>query len=321
MWIPAKAAFRAGNVGGTPWDNSWDDANVGNYSTAMGSSTRASGDYSTARGSSTRAIGPYCTAMGVSTTAGAAGSTAMGGGTTASGNYSTAMGNGTTASGDYSTAMGNGTTASGQYTTAIGYQVSTNGFRGSFTIGDASTISGITPLINCSAMNQFMAVFEGGYTLYTSRNLGSGVYLSGGGSGWSGVCDRNKKENFRAIDGEGLLAKIRSMSIVEWNYKGSDPSIKYIGPVAQDFYAAFHLGGTDSLGINSICIDGVNMAAIQALEKRTAELREKTAELETVKSKLSALEERFARLEEALMASKDIARRVSVVSDENGMQR
>jgi regulator of replication initiation timing len=43
--------------------------------------------------------------------------------------------------------------------------------------------------------------------------------------------------------------------------------------MAQDFYAAFRLNGTDSLGINSISIDGINMAAVQALEKRTSEMK------------------------------------------------
>jgi hypothetical protein len=107
--------------------------------------------------------------------------------------------------------------------------------------------------------------------------------MNSGESGWTSVCDRNKKENFRPIDGEQILAKIKEMPITEWNYKGTDPKVKYIGPVAQDFYSAFHLGGTDSLGINTLCIDGVNIAAIQALEKRTSELlkaNEKIAQLE-----------------------------------------
>ncbi len=130
-----------------------------------------------------------------------------------------------------------------------------------------------------------------------------------------------RKENFRPIDGESLLSKIRAMSITEWNYKNADPSIKYVGPVAQEFYAAFHLGGTDSLGINSISIDGVNMAAIQALEKRTTELREKNAqldatsaelhakaaELEMVRAQVEQLEARLAHLEEVLEGQKSLA--------------
>ncbi|MBI3459179.1 tail fiber domain-containing protein [Candidatus Azambacteria bacterium] len=114
IWYPKKAAFRAGYVDG----NQWNDANIGNYSTAMGYSTIASGTMSTAMGEFTIASGTI--------------STAMGGFTTASGNYSTAMGYSTKASGDYSsTAMGYYTTASGDTSTAMGHHLnvsSTNSF-------------------------------------------------------------------------------------------------------------------------------------------------------------------------------------------------
>ncbi|MBI3459259.1 tail fiber domain-containing protein [Candidatus Azambacteria bacterium] len=88
IWYPKKAAFRAGYVDGSQWD----DQNIGDYSTAMGRSTTASGKYSTV--------------MGVATTASGINSTAMGSSTTASGNSSIAMGISTTASGINSTAMG-----------------------------------------------------------------------------------------------------------------------------------------------------------------------------------------------------------------------
>ena len=116
IWYPSKAAFRAGAVNGTQWD----DANVGDYSTAMGNSASASGVYSTAMGGSTTASGDFSTAMGQNTIASGYTSTAMGVNTTASGIYSTAMGGGTTASGIYSTAMGQETTAGSYASVAIG---------------------------------------------------------------------------------------------------------------------------------------------------------------------------------------------------------
>ena len=93
----SKSAFRAGYVSGTQWD----DANIGNYSTAMGSSTTASGYFSTAMGDFTTASGPVSTAMGANTYA--------------SGNTSTAMGYETEASGDYSIAMGSFSSAAGNF--------------------------------------------------------------------------------------------------------------------------------------------------------------------------------------------------------------
>ncbi len=48
MWVPEKASLRAGSVNGPQWD----DANIGYYSFATGSSTKASGNYASAFGAS-----------------------------------------------------------------------------------------------------------------------------------------------------------------------------------------------------------------------------------------------------------------------------
>jgi hypothetical protein len=303
MWHPTKKAFRAGRVTGAQWD----EANVGDYSLATGSNTTASGLFSTALGRESFAIGQVSVAIGYMDTASAIYSTAIGsynsadGGnslamgyhniasrgnsvaignnSTASGNNSTAIGSGVVASNDYSFAIGYHDTASGNRSFALGNYVSTNNHDGSFIIGDYST----TSFTFSDTVNQMTMRFAGGYKLFTNSGCTLGAYLPHNATAWTTLCDRNKKENFRPIDGEQLLSKIRTMPITEWNYKGTDPNTKYIGPVAQDFYSAFHLGGTDSLGINSLCIDGVNIAAIQALEKRTAELQKankKNAHLE-----------------------------------------
>jgi len=117
MWHPSKAAFRAGNVGGTQWD----DVNIGIASTATGAGTMASGAYSVAMGFGATASGEYSTATGSRTTASGNFSAAMGNGTVASGSQSTAMGRSTTASGITGTAMGELTAASGVTSTAMGY--------------------------------------------------------------------------------------------------------------------------------------------------------------------------------------------------------
>jgi trimeric autotransporter adhesin len=232
--------------------------------------------------------------MGYCSVASGEASTAMGGGT-ANGNYSIAMGILAKASGERSTAMGNMTTASGEYSTAMGCYASTGGKTGSMAIGDASTISTWTYLTN-TVDNQWMARFAGGIAFFTNAATNTGVYMNGNTSGWTNFCDRNKKENFSTVDGEELLLKLRRLTVLEWNYKGTDASVRYVGPMAQDFWQAFRLGGTDSLGINSISIDGINMAAIKALEKRTAELKERTAEIALLKNKIRSVETEQARM-------------------------
>lgn len=61
MWYPAKAAFRAGQVGGTQWDA----ANVGLHSVAFGVDTRAIGDNATAIGKKTSAATDGSLSIGV----------------------------------------------------------------------------------------------------------------------------------------------------------------------------------------------------------------------------------------------------------------
>ena len=121
IWYPGKAAFRAGYVSGDEWNN----ANIGDYSIAMGSMTKASGDHSTA--------------MGYLSTASGSNSTVTGYGTAAIGSYSTAMGYGTTASGDYSTAVGRYATASGGASTAMGLSVKAESYAsvaiGNYNVG------------------------------------------------------------------------------------------------------------------------------------------------------------------------------------------
>ncbi|MFT4312704.1 MAG: hypothetical protein ACMXYF_05755, partial [Candidatus Woesearchaeota archaeon] len=95
MWIPEKAAFRAGEVDG----NQWDDSNIGPRSIALGQNVRASGVNSLALGTNTVASSDESTAFGSDTTASNIISTAFGYQTTASGAMSTAFGSGTTASG------------------------------------------------------------------------------------------------------------------------------------------------------------------------------------------------------------------------------
>ncbi len=150
VWNPNKAAFRAGGVNGTQWD----DVNIGSnsfafgfnsiasasLSTAFGSNTTASGIISTTFGSGTTASGDRSTAFGVTTTAVGNDSTAFGSGTTASGPLSTAFGSSTTASGSASTAFGSVTTASGTLSTAFGASTTASGST-STTFGRQNTAS------------------------------------------------------------------------------------------------------------------------------------------------------------------------------------
>ena len=74
MWYPAKAAFRAGYVSGTQWD----DANIGNNSVAIGENVRANGPNGVAFGLRSTAANISSVAIGEDNTASGAASVALG---------------------------------------------------------------------------------------------------------------------------------------------------------------------------------------------------------------------------------------------------
>ena len=69
-------------------------------------------------------------------------------------------------------------------------------------------------------------------------------------------------------------------------------SIRHLGPMAQDFKAAFAIGESDK-GITTVDADGVALAAIQGLnqkvEAQNAALRAENAELKARLEKLERL--------------------------------
>jgi hypothetical protein len=110
--------------------------------------------------------------------------------------------------------------------------------------------------------------------------------------------DRNLKENFTALDSQTVLAKVAALPLTEWNYKSDSQTIQHIGPMAQDFHAAFQLDGADDKHISVVDEGGVALAAIQGLNEKlesgsqNSEVRMKKLETENaeLKSRLEALE-------------------------------
>jgi hypothetical protein len=344
IWHPRKAAFRAGYVDGSEWDNpnigtysiatgistmASGSASVamgvlctanglasaaignhpfasGNYSIAMGYYPEANGNYSTALGSVTHANGIASTAIGYMTTAGGDYSTAMGYQTSASANLSTAMGYLTTASGIGSTAMGAHTTASGYFSTAIGCGVSTNNMIGACIIGDTST----TIITNSSAVNEMTMRFSGGYRLFTNSAATVGCSLAIGGTSWLIMSDSTKKELFVPANGEYFLNSLSRLKLGSWNYIGQEPkSFRHYGPMAQEIFRYFGKDAHGTIGgettIASADIDGIMMICLQALEKRTAELNTALDELKTEKEKVVQLQTSFDELKKEVLKMKN----------------
>ena len=263
MWHPYKAAFRAGSIGSA--GTQWDDPNVGFYSWAGGYNTIALGLSSFAMGYQSTALGSYANALGY--TANADGTGAV--------------------------ALGYRTTADADYSVAIGQRASTNGHAGAIVLSDGST----TDSTQASANNQFTVRSAGGVRLFTNATMTTGVQVAAGGSSWAVISDRNRKADFLSVDGEDILARLRLMPVTTWRYRDeADRSTFHIGPMAQDWHRAFGFTSDDHT-INMSDFDGVNLAAIKALDARTAELQARTAEVAQLRSELNATRQRLDALE------------------------
>ena len=101
--------------------------------------------------------------------------------------------------------------------------------------------------------------------------------------------DRYVKQDFAAVDAQAVLAQVASLPLQSWAYTNA-PTVRHLGPVAQDFHAAFGLG-SDDRHIATVDADGVALAAIQGLNRKVeAEntvLKQEIAELKRLVNQLS----------------------------------
>ncbi|MFZ2038996.1 MAG: tail fiber domain-containing protein [Minisyncoccia bacterium] len=118
-------------------------------------------------------------------------------------------------------------------------------------------------------------------------NMNSGAHVTTGGT-WTNASSRDLKENFIELDKIDVLNKIAQLDITQWNYKTEDTSITHIGPIAEDFYDKFSVGGTNK-SISSIDPAGVALIGIQVLNKNM-NLIFGTSSIETFANSTSTME-------------------------------
>jgi hypothetical protein len=109
------------------------------------------------------------------------------------------------------------------------------------------------------------------------------------------VSDRNAKENFQYVSAEDVLNKVAALPLTRWNFK-HDKETQHIGPMAQDFQAAFQLSADDK-HISLVDEGGVALAAIKGLnQKLESEAKEKDAQIQNLEKKLDELQTVVKRL-------------------------
>jgi hypothetical protein len=112
---------------------------------------------------------------------------------------------------------------------------------------------------------------------------------------YSPSSDRNAKENIQPVSPRDVLERVAALPISRWNFK-QDPNSEHVGPMAQDFHAAFGLGADDK-HIATVDADGVALAAIQGLNRKLEEeLRLRDAENRALKQRLEKVEQLVLQL-------------------------
>ena len=171
----------------------------------------------------------------------------------------------------------------GSYSFALG-----NGAKalhdGAFVWGDS-----IPAYISSTVSNSWTARASGGVRFFSNSGATIGVQLAAGGNAWSAMSDRNVKENFQPVDQRAVLDKVCRLPVTEWNLISQPAGIRHIGPMAQDFQAAFGVG-EDDRHISTTDADGVALAAIQGLNQKVEQvIKEKDARIETLEKDIATL--------------------------------
>jgi hypothetical protein len=152
------------------------------------------------------------------------------------------------------------------------------------------TSPSVTQIFNALAPDGtgLVTMFNSG-DLVVARNIVAGNVMEA--KAFNVTSDRNAKTNFSNINSATMLEKVANLPISSWNYKQDGAGQRHIGPMAQDFHAAFGLNGSDEKHISLVDSAGVALGAIQGLNQKLE------SENKDLRSKLSNLESRLIALE------------------------
>jgi hypothetical protein len=121
-----------------------------------------------------------------------------------------------------------------------------------------------------------------------------------------GPSDRNMKENIEEINARDILAKVVDLPVSKWNYKSDNKRTPHIGPMAQDFHAAFGVGQSDKR-ISMLDSNGVALAAIKGLHELVDQKDKQLEELQNENAKQSKLIEKLSQRLERIESRVDSA--------------
>ena len=109
---------------------------------------------------------------------------------------------------------------------------------------------------------------------------------------------RSIKHRITPVKSGEVLERARSIGIARWRYKNDQTQAEHMGPMAEDFRAAFGLGADDQ-HLASSDVAAVALASMQALsrvvEQQATELRRLTRENKQLAERLARIESHLHR--------------------------
>lgn len=275
---PRKAAFRAGTVNGTEWDNT----NVGDYSVAMGNGTRANGWGGTAFGSFTTAHGTNSSAFGTSTSA---------------------IGSSSTTSGDYATAYGN-------VATAIGHSVNSPSYAEA-TFGAYSTNYTPVSATSWDANDRIFTIGNGTSNFTRSNAL---VIFKNGNATLSGTLtqssDKRLKRNVVRLTNS--LEKITQLNgyHYQWNENLNKGNDLQTGLIAQEVETLFpELVSTDNNGMKSVAYQNLVPVLVEAIKELKRENEGLKSSNEELNERTASIEQKLSHIEGMLNAQQHFSKK------------
>lgn len=172
------------------------------------------------------------------------------------------------------------------------------GNEANFFIRDVTNGSKLPFRIKPGAPTNSLIIKENGFVGIGTYNPEAELHVAGDAVLEGYLSERSDvfaKENFKMVNGAEILEQLSEIPISIWNYKDDESKTAHMGPMAQDFYAAFGLGKDDT-HIAALDVNGVMLASIQELSKTIAE---KTTEIQVLNEKVNSLETRLKKMESA----------------------
>jgi hypothetical protein len=109
-------------------------------------------------------------------------------------------------------------------------------------------------------------------------------------TGFLRLSDRNAKAGLRDVNVQEVLEAVTDLPVQRWHFIG-DAQTDHIGPMAQDFSAAFKLGSDDK-HIDTVDAEGVAFAAIQGLNQKLVQaVKQQQNEIAELRQRLEKLEQ------------------------------